>query len=171
MVKNLLISFNKMSKNSKNQNGSETNVVNESSVGETRKQELYNDFTNKCYEAKVKNTDNQDKIIIAISSGLFGILLASLDKDMFVDNQCAKALLVALLVSNTLTLILSLLSLVLANKAIDKKVEIINSYFNSKEKIEKRNDCETLGKWLNNVYLITGSFTIVILAVMIGIIF
>lgn len=160
-----------MSKNPKNQSNNEINVSNESDVRETRIQKLCNDFVNKNYEAKVKNTDNQDKIIIAISSALFGVLLASLDKDMFIDNQSAKVLLVILLISNTLTLVLSLLSLVLANIAIDKENAKLYSLLYSKENKETKNYCKVVGKWLNAIYLITGGFTIIMLAVMIGIIF
>lgn len=79
------------------------------------KKRIKQQFYKNCYDAKVKNTDSQDKIVIGISSALFGILL-TLDTNVIADKAGAKCLLVALLISNAFTLILSLLSLCLANK-------------------------------------------------------
>ena len=53
----------------------------------------HREFIKDCDKAQDKNIQSQDKIVIAISSGLFGLLLTILDKNLLNENQiCALRL-------------------------------------------------------------------------------
>ncbi len=120
-----------------------------------------------CFATRNKNIESQDKIIITVSSALFGILLTIFDKNMIANNECARILLVILLVSNTFTLFLALLSFSCANKAINKKIEIAESYLLHKGKREIKNCWECVTKCLNFACIVATCITILSLAMMI----
>lgn len=120
-----------------------------------------------CFATRNKNIESQDKIIITVSSALFGILLTIFDKNMIADNECARMLLAVLLISNTLTLLLALLSFSCANKAINKKIKIAESYLLRKGKRETQNGWEFVTKCLNCACVATTCITVLSLAMMI----
>lgn len=117
----------------------------------------YCKYEKSCYDTKEKNSQSQDKIVIAIASSLFGLLLAMNDKIPLAQSECLGVLLKILIVSNGLTLILSLLSFYTANLAIDKKVE------NFLYKRSERNCWEIATRCLNFGYLVTTIITIFVL--------
>ena len=90
--------------------------------------QTYLEHRKSCYATKNKNIEGQDKIVIAISSAVFGLLLAIFDKNMIEDNQCTETLLTFLLFSNGAALFSSLWSFFFANKAIERKMKDMESY-------------------------------------------
>lgn len=118
----------------------------------------YCEYEKSWYDTKEKNEQSRDKIVIAIASSLFGLLLAMNDKIPLAQSECLGVLLKILIVSNGLTLILSLFSFYTANLAIDKKVE------NFLYKRNERNCWEIATKCLNFGYLATTIITIFVLA-------
>lgn len=118
----------------------------------------YCEYEKSCYDTKEKNDQSRDKIVIAIASSLFGLLLAMNDKIPLAQSECLGMLLKILIISNGLTLVLSLFSFYTANLAIDKNVEIFLY------KRDERNCWEVVTKCLNFGYLVTTIITIFVLA-------
>ena len=118
-----------------------------------------------CEFLKNKNSDTQDKIIMTISSALFGILLAIFDKDLLDKSQISSCLFCILILSNALTLILSLVAFYTGNKSLDKFVENekVRLIENKQDKMENCWACAT--KFLNKAYLSTTCVTVVTLTV------
>lgn len=116
-------------------------------------------FVEKCDETKEKNNQSQDKIVIAISSSLFGLLLAMHDKILSVQIGCFSEWLKIIIISNGLTLLLAIISYSIANLAIDKKIQI----FLSGKK--KKNSLDAWTRYINLGYLVTSIITIFALAV------
>ena len=115
----------------------------------------HREFIKDCDKAQDKNIQSQDKIVIAISSGLFGLLLTILDKNLLNENQiCAFK---ALLASNAATLILALLAFSAANKAINEKVQVVS------HKKDVDDFWESVTNQLNLGYLLTTCLTIIFL--------
>lgn len=117
----------------------------------------YLEYEKWCYDTKEKNNQSKDKIVIAIASGLFGILLTVSDKIPY--NECLAAWLKFLIISNGLTLILSLMSYFTANLAMDTNLN------NSLYKRNETNYWDIITKFLNCGYLLTTFATIIALIV------
>lgn len=130
---------------------------------EKRIYQEYLEYEKLCYDTKVKNSKEKDKIVAAIASGLFGILLTASDK--FPYNECLAVWLKFLIISNGLTLILSLMSHFAANLAID--INLNNSLY----KRNKTNYWYIITKFLNCGYLLTTFATIIALIVVLCYIF
>lgn len=128
--------------------------MSEDEIKEKEYQEYCN-FVKRGDEAQCKNTQTQDKIVITISSGLFGLLLTILDKGWInVSQSCAFK---ALLISNAATLILALLAFSTANQAIKDKSQAALHEKNTK-------GCwEIITEKLKLGYLLTTCLTIVFL--------
>lgn len=113
-------------------------------------------------ESRKNNLNNQDKIVMTISSALLGILLTMSDKFSF---GCESILLKILLFTNSATLILSLISFLIANQSVEYKIRYL---------YEQNNECkirclENATKYINLTYIITTCVSVVLLAFVIGI--
>lgn len=102
-------------------------------------------------------------MIITISSALFGILLALVDKGLLV--KAPSEWFVALIVRNSLTIMCALISYSTANKAIDKKVQIVL------HKSNEKNHWECATKYLNIGCLVATCVMIIFLAIIMWVIF
>ena len=52
--------------------------------------QAYDEVRKTCDAFKQKNIDGQDKMVMSISSALFGILLAIFDKDLLIKSQISS---------------------------------------------------------------------------------
>jgi len=86
--------------------------------------QAYDEVRKTCDAFKQKNIDGQDKMVMSISSALFGILLAIFDKDLLIESQISSCWFKILILSNALTLILVLVSFYMGNKSLDKIVKM-----------------------------------------------
>lgn len=101
---------------------------------------------------------------MTISSALFGLLLTMYDK---LNGQCQVNILLKLLViTNTFTLILSILAFSTANKA---NLESFHFYSKNKQKIDKF--WEKITDFLNYGYLLTTCLSIILLSIIMCMIF
>ena len=109
-------------------------------------------------DAKERNMQSLDKVVVAISSALFGLLLAIFDKNLLDKSPILPILFKILIISNATTIIFVLISYYTANKSMDiKKQDAL--YETCKL------DCyECATKFLNCGYLTTTCITILILA-------
>lgn len=111
-------------------------------------------------DAKERNMQEQSKMIMAISSALFGLLPAVFDKELLDSIQVSyvHTLFKILIVSNAVTLIFALFSYCTANKSISIKQQIIL------DEICRPNCWACATKFLNFGYLIATCVTVLILA-------
>lgn len=125
----------------------------------------YDEVRKTCDAFKQKNLDGQDRLIITISSALFGLLLAIFDKDLLDKSQISSCLFKILIISNALTLILSLISFYTGNKSLDKIVKNKKAHLleNKQDKMENCWACVT--EFLNKAYSSTTCVTIATLAI------
>ena len=106
--------------------------------------------------AREKNMQSLDKVVVAISSALFGLLLAIDSKTLLDKSQILSMLFKALIVSNAITIIFVLISYYTANKSIEIKQEDTKNC---------ETDCwECATKFLNFGYLLATCITIITLA-------
>ena len=115
------------------------------------------EFRKSLDDTKEKNNQSQDKMVIAISSALFGLLLALVNNGLL--TKMPHTLFIALIASNALALICALVSYSTANKSIDKKMQI--ALYRSNEK----NHWEFATKCLNISYIIATCATIIFLSI------
>lgn len=118
-------------------------------------------------DIKRDNVKGQDKIIITISSALFGIVLTMFDKDTFASSEVARLFLLLLLITNSVTLIVGLLSFYFGNKAIDKNIEMLDMQIECRE-YDDKNCWRNIASYCNNTCLATTCLTVIILSVMIA---
>lgn len=79
----------------------------------------YKKYIDKCDEVKAKNIELQNKIVMTISTALFGIIITSLDKIMpLLYTTCLKVLFICLVIFNLLTIFFIFISIYFANKSI-----------------------------------------------------
>ncbi|EJI8640962.1 hypothetical protein NET59_001801, partial [Campylobacter jejuni] len=79
-----------------------------------------------CNELKNKNIELQDKIVMTISTALFGIIIVNLDKiSLLYTHPWTKILFITLIISNSVTIIFLLISLKIANKSIENDIESV----------------------------------------------
>lgn len=128
-----------------------------------------------CKELRDKNIALQDKIVITISSALFGIIITSLDKllplfDTFKKLNCFFILLV---VVNALTICFFLVSIHFAKKGLKNSID--NARINYREKGEigeiKVNQYTKYARRFQNIYLLLFAAVNVIFAIMLIYIF
>lgn len=110
-------------------------------------------------DAKERNLRSLDKVVVTISSALFGLLLAIFDKNLLDKSQIPSILFKILIISNATTIIFALLSYCTANKSMDiKKQDALYETC--------RIDCyEYATKFLNFGYVFTTCITIITLAI------
>lgn len=123
----------------------------------------FREFCNSCEDTQEKNSQSQDKLIIAISSALFGILLALLNGGLLA--KVPQKLFGVLILSGAITLICALVSYSTANWAIDKKVSI------ALHKSNEKNYWDSITKCLNKIYVSATCVMIISLAITMWIIF
>lgn len=128
--------------------------------------EIYKAERDKYIDIKRDNIKGQDKIIITISSALFGILLTMFNKDMFAGSEVARLLLILLLTINSVTFIVNLLSFYFGNKSIDKNIEIMEAKMKGKE-YDGRNCWSDITDYCNGICIATTALTFMMLSVMI----
>lgn len=121
----------------------------------------FREYRIKLYESKEKNIDSENKVILSISSALFGLLLAMSDK---FSTSCVKNLLVILIISNTLTIIITLISFSFGNKTIDEKMDYVSKFIMQEKDINEydykhKGKWENITKYTNKAYLITFCIT------------
>ena len=112
-----------------------------------------------------KNIDGQDKMVMSISSALFGILLAIFDKDLLIKGQISSCWFKILILSNALTLILVLVSFYMGNKSLDKIVENARVYLLKNKQRKMKNHYACIANTLNKVYSSTTCVTVATLAI------
>lgn len=74
--------------------------------------------------AKERNMQGQDKVIMVISSALLGLLPTIFNEKLLATIQVPNVLFKALIISNAITVIFVLFSYYTANKSIDIKKQI-----------------------------------------------
>lgn len=136
-------------------------------IQEKKSRQEYEDkqkYRDNCRETEMENHRAQDKAVMTISSALFGLLLTMYDK---LNGQCQVNILLKLLVvTNALTLIMSILAFSVANKATDENLQF---YLQRKQ---NHNGCwEIIADFLNYGYLITTCLSIIILSIIMCMIF
>lgn len=108
--------------------------------------------------AREKNMQSLDKVVVAISSALFGLLLAIDSKTLLDKSQISLMLFKVLIASNAVTIIFVLISYYTANKSIDIQQQ--------DAKNNDKTDCwECATKFLNFGYLLATCITIITLAI------
>ncbi|MGX3011962.1 hypothetical protein ACWIUD_10485 [Helicobacter sp. 23-1044] len=106
--------------------------------------------------AKERNMQEQSKIIMAISSALFGLLLAIVDKDFL--SKIPPISLKVVIASNAITLIFALFSYCTANKSMGIKQQ------NTLDGIQRPNCWACATKFLNFGYVFATYITILALS-------
>ena len=127
--------------------------------------QAYDEVRKTCDAFKQKNIDGQDKMVMSISSALFGILLAIFDKDLLIKSQISSCWFKILILSNALTLILVLVSFYMGNKSLDKIVENARVYLLKNKQRKMKNHYTCIANTLNKVYLSTTCVTVATLAI------
>lgn len=127
--------------------------------------QAYDEVRKTCDAFKQKNIDGQDKMVMSISSALFGILLAIFDKDLLIESQISSCWFKILILSNALTLILVLVSFYMGNKSLDKIVENARVYLLKNKQRKMKNYYACIANTLNKVYLSTTCVTVATLAI------
>lgn len=94
----------------------------------------YNEYIryfDKCEEIKIKNNELQNKIVLTISTALFGIIITSLDKiiPLMLSIIYLKYLFIALIIFNTFVIFSIFASIYYANKGIDISVKNAETYY------------------------------------------
>ncbi len=135
----------------------ENDEVNTQEISDKKAEDIIRVLTN--YEnVKERNMQSLDKIVVTISSALFGLLLAIADKNLSLQSQMSSMLFKVLIVSNAITIIFALFSYYTANKSMDIKKQI------ALDGICRMNCWAYITKFLNFGYLIATCITIITLA-------
>lgn len=121
-------------------------------------------------ELRDKNTALQNKIVITISSALFGIIITSLDKLLPLFDTFLNYFFIALVVANALTIYLILVSILFANKALEIAIDNAKAKYHQ-QKVEKNNQWKECAKKCQCAYLFSFGITIFIFAIMLIYIF
>ena len=106
-------------------------------------------------------------MVIAISSALFGLLLAIFDKDLLNKSQISSCLFCFLILSNAVALIFALLSFYTGNKALDRVAENAKEcYVDKNKQFETKENCwERITEFLNTTFLFATCVTVAVLAI------
>ncbi|HEF4477681.1 TPA: hypothetical protein SAK48_001815 [Campylobacter jejuni] len=117
-----------------------------------------------CSELKNKNIELQDKIVMTISTALFGIIIVNLDKiSLLYTHPWTKILFITLIISNSVTIIFLLISLKIANKSIENDIE---SVYNNTIKRKYY----FIAKWTQYIYLFSFAFVTIIFCIILCIV-
>lgn len=135
----------------------ENDEANKQEIIDKKADDIIRVLTN--YEnAKERNMQGQDKVIMAISSALLGLLPTIFNKKLLETIQVPNVLLKALIISNAITIIFVLISYYTANKSMDIKKQ------NALDGICRTNCWACITKFLNFGYLLATCITIITLA-------
>lgn len=126
----------------------------------------YKKYIDKCDEVKAKNIELQNKIIMTISTALFGIIITSLDKIMpLLFTTCLKVLFTCLVIFNLLTIFFIFISIFCANKSIGIHInDALKHYIYAEE--YKEDKYGKLAKKFRHWYVIFICIVITIFAIM-----
>ena len=133
----------------------ENNETNKQKISDEQAKDIVR-VLNLYENAKERNMQEQSKIIMAISSALFGLLLAIVDKDFL--SKIPPISLKVVIVSNAITLIFALFSYCTANKSMDIKQQV------TLDGIQRLNCWACATKFLNFGYVFATCITILALA-------
>lgn len=141
---------------------------------EKAKYDRYIRYESYCKELRDKNIALQDKIVITISSALFGIIITSLDKLLpLFDTFKLNCFLIPLVVANALTICFFLVSIHFAKEGLKNSID--NAKINYREKGEigeiKVNQYTKYAELFQNIYLFLFGIVIIIFAIMLIYIF
>ncbi|HED6686377.1 TPA: hypothetical protein ACOS47_001669 [Campylobacter jejuni] len=91
----------------------------------------YIKYFDKCEEIKIKNNELQNKVVMTISTALFGIIITSLDKiiPLMSSITCLKYLFIGLIIFNALVIVSIFASIHYANKGIDISIKNAETYY------------------------------------------
>lgn len=126
----------------------------------------YKKYIDKCDEVKAKNIELQNKIVMTISTALFGIIITSLDKIMpLLYTTCLKVLFICLVIFNLLTIFFIFISIYFANKSIGIHInDALKHYIYAEE--YKEDKYGKLAKKFRHWYVIFICIVIIIFAIM-----
>lgn len=125
-----------------------------------------------CNALRAKNIEGQEKMVIAISSALFGLLLAIFDKDLLDKSQISSYLFCVLILSNAVALIFALFSFYTGNKALDRVADSAKASYNDTNKQPETENCwEHITEILNKISLFATCVTVAMLAIIVWQIF
>lgn len=136
----------------------ENDEANKQEIIDKKADDIIRVLTN--YEnAKERNMQGQDKVIMAISSALLGLLPTIFNEKSLGMTQVPNVLFKALIISNAITIIFVLFSYYTANKSMDIKKQ------NALDGICRMNCWACITKFLNFGYLLATCITIITLAI------
>ena len=129
-----------------------------------QRRELYNNFVRKSDKRTTLNLKTQNKILLLVSSALFGLITFLLEKSQ--GNSC----LTWLIVSNALSLVFALLSLYCGNKDIEMGIEYAKKYYLEEKEcfFNKKSWWFHAAKILNTLSLLSLAAAIIALAILLG---
>ncbi|HIV48846.1 MAG TPA: hypothetical protein IAA33_03285 [Candidatus Helicobacter avicola] len=132
------------------------------------RQRAYEQYVKEVNDRIKSNQESQDKMILTISVGLFGILSFFLEK---MPATCiANCMIVFLLIFNTSTLISTLLSFYFCHKGNKADIEYAEKYYlESKEEYFDKQNCWTKsGEKCNSISLVFFIVTLIFYAIIMG---
>ncbi|EAL8577321.1 hypothetical protein DYR41_08130 [Campylobacter jejuni] len=131
----------------------------------------YIKYFDKCEEIKIKNNELQNKVVMTISTALFGIIITSLDKIIPLMSSiiCLKYLFISLIIFNALVIVSIFASIHYANKGIDISIKNAETYYLNTGEM-KEDKCSKLATKLRYLYIIFICIVITIFVIILTII-
>ncbi|EAJ3619867.1 hypothetical protein BFM53_03990 [Campylobacter coli] len=131
----------------------------------------YIKYFDKCEEIKIKNNELQNKVVLTISTALFGIIITSLDKiiPLMLSIACLKYLFIGLIISNALVIVSIFASIYYANKGIDISIKNAKAYYLNRGEM-KEDKYSKLATKLRYLYIIFICIVIAIFVIILTII-
>ncbi|EAK8709609.1 hypothetical protein ACPES9_001671 [Campylobacter jejuni] len=131
----------------------------------------YIEYFNRCEEIKNKNNELQNKVVLTISTALFGIIITSLDKIIPLISSviCLKYLFIVLIIFNALVIVSIFASIYYANKGIDIASKNAEAYYLNTGEI-KEDKCSKLATKLRYLYVIFICIVVTIFVIILTII-
>lgn len=111
--------------------------------GEEHKKQIYQTYLE---ERKIllghrqDHSNNLDKAILTLSAGALGLSLTYLDKISPHNSQCLKLILLLSWIGFTLSILLTLISFIVSEKAYNRQIEINDKYFDDEQKEPDKNE-------------------------------
>ena len=130
----------------------------------------YTNYYNYCRDCRQKNIEFQNKVIITISTALYGLIVSSLDKILLLlDTSFLKICFIILIVLNAFVILFIFGSIFFANKGfklnMEKKAKLIYLYG---KQVKNLSCYDKIAIIFRNLYLLLTCLEVIILAVIIS---
>lgn len=132
-------------------------------------QRLYEQFVNGANNIIKSNQESQDKMILAISVALFGLMPFLLEK-LPNNDSLTNVLVIVLLIFNSLSLVFVIFSFLLSIKGTQKDISYAEEYYleNKEKSFNKQSKYTKYGRKCNEFSLIAVLITLLSLAIILG---